>query len=116
MKTNLKQLIIIIILIITSFTIKGQITTGDLTGEVNTITSAVPFLTITPDSRAGGMGDVGVATSPDAYSLHWNAAKLSFIEEDYGASLSYTPWLKALIDDISLSYLSGRSFPDSKSA
>jgi len=107
MKTKLKQISIIIALLITPFITKAQITTGELSGEVNTITSAVPFLTITPDSRAGGMGDVGVATSPDSYSLHWNAAKLSFIEEDYGASLSFTPWLKALINDISLSYLSG---------
>ena len=107
MKTNLKQFAIFIALIISPFTVKGQITTGELSGEVNTITSAVPFLMITPDSRAGGMGDVGAATSPDASSLHWNAAKLSFIDEDYGASLSYTPWLKALIDDINLFYLSG---------
>jgi len=108
MKTNLKQLTIIIALIITPFVLKGQtMSIGELSGEVNTISSAVPFLMITPDSRAGGMGDVGAATSPDVSSLHWNPAKLSFIDEDYGASLSYTPWLRALIDDISLAYLSG---------
>ncbi len=85
--------------------ISAQISTQELNGRVNTITSAVPFLMITPDSRAGGMGDIGVATSPDANSLHWNAAKYSFIEEDFGVSISYTPWLRALVDDISLSYL-----------
>lgn len=84
-----------------------QISIGALDGRVNTITSAVPFLMITPDSRGGGMGDLGVATSPDANSQHWNAAKYSFIDEDFGVSISYTPWLRALVDDISVSYLTG---------
>lgn len=76
-------------------------------GELNTISTSVPFLLIAPDSRAGAMGDVGVATSPDHNSIHWNASKLAFIENDRGISLSYTPWLQALVPDISLSYLSG---------
>ena len=46
--------------------------------NLNTITSAVPFLTISPDSRSGAMGDVGAATSPDVHSIHWNSAKLAF--------------------------------------
>jgi hypothetical protein len=78
-----------------------------LLGQINTITTAVPFLMIAPDARAGGMGDNGVATSPDPNSVHWNAAKLAFIDKDLGFSISYTPWLKALVDDISLAYLSG---------
>jgi hypothetical protein len=68
---------------------------------------AVPFLSIPPDSRAAGMGDVGVATSPDANSTFWNPAKLAFIDQPMGASLSYTPWLRNLVNDMSLSYLSG---------
>ncbi len=68
--------------------------------------TAVPFLTIAPDARAAGMGDVGAATSPDAASLYWNPAKLAFIESDFGGSLSYTPWLRELVNDMSLSYLS----------
>lgn len=76
-------------------------------GNLNTITTAVPFLLISPDSRAGGMGDVGVATSPDANSLHWNPAKFSFVEDEVGFSVSYVPWLRALVPDINLSYLSG---------
>lgn len=79
----------------------------DLTGGVNTITTAVPFLMISPDSRAGGMGDVGAATSPDANSIYWNASKLAFAEKDMGFSLSYTPWLRALVPDIYLAYMSG---------
>lgn len=73
----------------------------------NVITTAVPFLTITPDARAGGMGDVGAATSPDANAVYWNPAKLVFIEKDIGFSLSYTPWLGKIINDMSISYLSG---------
>ncbi len=76
-------------------------------GQVNTITTAVPFLQIAPDSRAGGMGDYGVATSPDANSIHWNPAKLAFVEKSGGFSVSYTPWLRALVNDINLAYVSG---------
>ncbi|MFN8182516.1 MAG: hypothetical protein U0X34_11760, partial [Bacteroidia bacterium] len=62
---------------------KAQISSfrDSLLGQINTITTAVPFLQIAPDSRAGGMGDYGVATSPDANSIHWNAAKLAFVEK-----------------------------------
>ncbi len=74
---------------------------------VNTITTAVPFLLITPDSRAGAMGDAGVASSPDANSIHWNASKLAFIDKNVGFSVSYTPWLRNLVPDIYLAYLSG---------
>ena len=75
--------------------------------NLNTITTAVPFLLISPDSRAGGMGDVGVATSPDANSLHWNPAKYSFIDQEVGFVVSYVPWLRNLVPDINLSYISG---------
>jgi hypothetical protein len=67
----------------------------------------VPFLLISPDARAGAMGDVGAATSPDANSIHWNPAKLAFMESDKGVSLSYSPWLQRLVPDINLAYLSG---------
>jgi hypothetical protein len=87
--------------------VRAQISTGDLTGEINTITTAVPFLLIAPDSRAGALGDAGVATSPDANSIHWNASKLGMIDKKMGLSISYTPWLRALVPDINLAYLSG---------
>jgi hypothetical protein len=91
------------------YSTSAQIGTDELSGgdRLNTITTAVPFLLIAPDSRSGAMGDVGVATSPDAYSLHWNPAKLSFVEMDMGMSVSYVPWLRALVPDISLSYIGG---------
>lgn len=85
----------------------AQITKGQLNGaNINTITTAVPFLTISPDSRAGGMGDAGVSSLPDVNSIHWNASKLAFVEEDFGFGISYSPWLRSIVPDMSLSYLS----------
>jgi len=75
--------------------------------QLNTITTAVPFLLIAPDSRSGAMGDVGVASSPDANSIHWNVAKLAFVEKEMGIAVSYSPWLRQLVPDINLSYVSG---------
>jgi hypothetical protein len=75
--------------------------------RLNTVTSAVPFLMIAPDARAGAMGDVGVSSSPDINSLHWNPAKYAFIDNDMGFSLAYSPWLRALVNDINLAYLTG---------
>ena len=87
----------------------SQISSSQINGSnnLNTITTAVPFLMIAPDTRAGGMGEAGVSTSPDASSIHWNPAKLGFVENDMAISVSYTPWLRKLVPDISLSYLSG---------
>jgi long-subunit fatty acid transport protein len=73
--------------------------------KLNTITTAVPFLMIAPDARGGGMGDAGVSTSADANSMHWNPAKYAFIEKDFGAAVSYSPWLRGLVNDINLAYL-----------
>ncbi len=87
--------------------IKAQSLSEDRIDQLNTITTAVPFLIIAPDARAGAMGDVGVASSPDANSIHWNASKLAFAEKNFGLSISYTPWLRALVPDINLAYLSG---------
>ena len=75
--------------------------------DPNPIFTAVPSLSITPDARAGGMGDVGAATSPDVYSQFWNPAKYVFLESQAGVSVSYTPWLRQLVSDIDLSYVSG---------
>jgi hypothetical protein len=75
--------------------------------ESNPITTAVPFLTIAPDSRHGAMGDVGAATSADVNSQHWNSSKYIFMEESAGFGISYTPWLRNLADDINLAYVSG---------
>ncbi|WP_050711217.1 type IX secretion system outer membrane channel protein PorV [Dysgonomonas sp. HGC4] len=69
--------------------------------------TAVPSLTIAPDARAGGMGDVGAATLPDLYSQHWNPAKYAFLQTKAGISMSYTPWLRKIVQDIAMVYASG---------
>ena len=80
----------------------------DLEDEYNVITTAVSFLTITPDSRSGAMGDVGAATTTDTWSQHSNASKYALAKNDFGIGLSYTPWLSNLgIKDINLAYLAG---------
>ena len=73
--------------------------------DTRVITTAVPFLLISPDARAAGMGDQGVATTPDAYSQYWNAAKYNFLDKNFGFGVSYTPYLSRLINDINLIYL-----------
>jgi hypothetical protein len=78
-------------------------TSGDL--QLNTITTALPFMAITPDSRAGGMGDAGTALSTTSTSVYWNTSMISFAKEKSELSLSYTPWLRQLTNDIHLSYL-----------
>ncbi|MCB9016522.1 MAG: type IX secretion system outer membrane channel protein PorV [Lentimicrobiaceae bacterium] len=75
--------------------------------DLNTITTAVPFLQIGPDARAGGMGEAGVSSAPDANSMHWNPAKYTYLESDMGFSMSYSPWLRSLVSDINLAYLTG---------
>lgn len=74
---------------------------------VNIISTAVPFIDIAPDSRGGAMGNTGVASTPDMFSMHWNPAKFAFIGSDAGAAISYTPWLRKLVNDINMYYLTG---------
>ena len=74
----------------------------------NYIPTGMPILLIAPDARSAGMGDVGVASTPDMYSAHWNNAKFAFIEGDFGFSTTYTPWLRNLgVGDMNLLYLGG---------
>lgn len=98
-----RLLLVIMVVVLASGNIFAQATTSG----ANTITTAVPFLSITPDSRAGGMGDAGVALTPDVNSQHWNPAKYIFMESDMGIGISYSPWLRNLVDDIDLAYLAG---------
>lgn len=113
MPLRLKTVLITLItgsFILVSTIISGQIHTGQLGGagpELNAIQTAVPFLTIAPDSRAGAMGDVGAATTPDVNSQHWNIGKYAFVDSKGGFAISYTPWLRNLIPDINLAYLTG---------
>ncbi len=82
--------------------------TAQDTQPINVVTTAVPFLRISPDARAGGMGDLGVATSPDANSAFWNLAKTPFAQKNFSVGLTYTPWLKDLgLNDVYLLALAG---------
>lgn len=86
---------------------QGSVSSPDeLIGQNNAITTAVPFLAISPDARHAALGDAGVATSPDANAAYWNAAKLAFIDKQYGGTLSYTPWLGKIVNDMKIAYLS----------
>lgn len=76
-------------------------------GGISTVTTAVPFLLITPDARGGGMGETGAASTPDANSMYWNPSKYAFAEKAFGFSMSYTPWLRQLVPDISLASIAG---------
>jgi hypothetical protein len=74
---------------------------------IRTISTAVPIMAVSPDARAGGMGDVGVASDPDALSIYWNTAKLAQLGEGYNSlAISYTPWLDRLVNDINLAHVS----------
>jgi hypothetical protein len=74
--------------------------------KYNVVTTAVPILLVSPDSRAGAMGDVGVASTPDGNSSAWNPAKLAFLENKKASmAMSYTPWMSKLVPDIDLAYV-----------
>lgn len=94
----------IILFTLTAFV---SFTTLNAQNEPNPITTAAPFLLIAPDARAGGMGDIGAATSADAYSQHWNPSKLAFAASEYSVGVFYTPWLKELTNDV---FLGGFTF------
>jgi hypothetical protein len=88
----------------------GVITTAKAqTGlkDFRVVTTAVPFLRISPDARSGGMGDVGIATMPDAYSAFWNLGKVPFNTSKAGLGVTYTPWLHDIVNDVFLATLGG---------
>ncbi|AOW20311.1 type IX secretion system outer membrane channel protein PorV [Urechidicola croceus] len=95
-----KLIIVLFVILFTIPALRAQ-------DEPNPITTAAPFLLITPDARAGGMGDVGVATSSDANSQHHNPAKYAFLNSQYALAVNYTPWMRELVNDV---FLGGVSF------
>lgn len=90
----MKKLLIVVVLLAMAPCLKAQ--------QERVITTAVPFLTIAADARASGMGDMGVATSVDAYSQQWNPAKYAFATQKTGVGISYTPYLESIVNDVSL--------------
>lgn len=103
-----KQLILIFSIVLSTNILIGQNPPNYneiLGNDLNAITTAVPFLLISPDARSGAMGDAGVSTTPDVNSVHFNAAKLAFVDRDFGVAISYSPWLQGLVNDINLGYI-----------
>ena len=87
-------------------TAQAQLITGqDTTGRIPT--TPLAFLNFSPDARSAALGDAGVALSPDANATYWNPAKLPYLKDDFGVSISYTPWLRNLVDDMYFTYLTG---------
>lgn len=105
-KESMKQLkvyFLLILLFLANINLQAQ----DTKNQFNPVNTGVTSLSIAPDSRGGAMGDVGVATDPDVNSQYWNPAKYPFTVSRAGVSLSYTPWLRQLVNDIDLAYLAG---------
>ncbi|MEO5945578.1 MAG: type IX secretion system outer membrane channel protein PorV [Chitinophagaceae bacterium] len=99
--TALKLTALILLFCGINATVKAQ------ADPINVVTTAVPFLRISTDARSGGMGDIGVATSPDAYSGLWNGGKVAFNTGKAGVGATYTPWLKDLVNDVYLATFAG---------
>lgn len=90
-----------------SFLALPALADGDGKDMFNPITTGVTTLNIAPDARGGSMGDLGVATDPDVNSQYWNPSKYAFAFSSAGVSVSYTPWLRKLVNDINLAYVAG---------
>lgn len=95
MKKLVKRILIFNTLLLFSFNAISQ-------SDINPVLTTVPSLAIAPDARAGAMGDAGAATAPDVYSQYWNPAKYAFATSRLSVGLSYTPWMRKIIDDIAL--------------
>lgn len=93
--------------IFTLLTISAHVHAQTKTKDYQVVTTAVPFLTLTPDSKAAAMGDAGVASAPDANAMYWNTSKLAFVDNKYGASFSYAPWLRDIVQDMGLMSANG---------
>jgi hypothetical protein len=116
MKNLLTPVLSCLVLILAGTSLQAQISpkcvngNNPITGErcANAVTSAVPFLRITPDARGGAMGDVGIATSSDPNGMHYNQSKLAFADKNVSISATYTPWMRNLgLNDVYLAYLAG---------
>ena len=102
----MKELKVYILLILILFA-NNNLQAQDVKNQFNPVNTGVTSLSIAPDSRGGAMGDVGAATDPDVNSQFWNPAKYPFTVSRAGVSLSYTPWLRQLVNDIDLAYVAG---------
>ena len=102
---KVKRLLLAALLLAAATSYGQNIIGQDYSVSPNVITTAVPFVSISPDARGGAMGDCGVATSPDVYSMHYNPAKYVYLEDKFAGGLGYSPWLRNLVPDMNLAYL-----------
>lgn len=103
----MKKIVVSALAFALSLTALAQ-TTENLSDQLNPLLTGVPSLSIGPDAVAGGMADIGVATTPDVNSQHWNSSKYAQATSSAGFAFSYTPWLRSLgVNDIDLAYVSG---------
>ena len=116
---RIKLFTLLFVMLLTSVKLNAQTADNNtVTGQnldYNVISTAVPFMSIAPDARSSAMGDIGVSTSPDVYSMHWNPAKYAFIEDDFSVGLAYSPWLRNLVNDMNIAYLGVAKRVSSKS-
>ena len=103
----MKAILRLILLVCVLGTSLSSYAAGDGKNEFNPVETGVTSLSIAPDARGASMGDLGAATDPDAYSQFWNPSKYAFAYSQAAVSLSYTPWLRKLVNDIFLADLSG---------
>ena len=105
---RIKIFTLLCLMLFASYGVKAQSGVDKVLGQdldYNVISTAVPFMMIAPDARSSAMGDVGVSTSPDVYSMHWNPAKYAFIQDDFSVGLAYSPWLRKLVPDMNIAYM-----------
>ena len=117
---RIKVFTLLFLSLFATYSIKAQDAADKVLGQnlgldYNVISTAVPFMMIAPDARSSAMGDVGVSTSPDVYSMHWNPAKYAFIQDDFSVGLAYSPWLRGLVSDMNIAYLGVSKRVSSKS-
>ena len=105
MKKN--RLVVALAILFAGSTAYGLDVSDGSGASYNPLQTAVPALSIAPDAVGGGMGDVGAATAPDLASQYWNPSKYALAQSRGGLSISYTPWLRKIVSDIDLVYLSG---------
>ena len=106
-KTKRIALLLILFVVVSSVTNLRAEGEDNVKNQFSPINTAIPSLSIAPDARGGSMGDMGAATTPDVNSQYWNPAKYAFMYSKAGISLSYTPWLRKVVNDVALAYMSG---------
>lgn len=102
----MKKLLISFAALLSALTMSAQSSTP-VADEMNPLITSMPSLSIAPDARAAGMGDIGVATEADFNAQYWNPAKYAYMYSKGGITANYTPWLRKLVGDIDLAYLAG---------